>query len=97
MDDAEEKDKTERRASMPRCCSSSISSIYQSTHSNLNKGSQQTLYHDVRNTMHEDTASMNSFIRDLEEAIVNTTCEDTRPTNDNIDEANSVNIITMKF
>lgn len=37
------------------------SSLYQSTQNSLNQGSEQTLYHSIRNTLYEDTISMNSM------------------------------------
>lgn len=40
-----------------RASQSTSPSIYRSTQSNLNKGSQHTVYYSVRNTMHEDALS----------------------------------------
>lgn len=37
------------------------SSIYQSMQNSLNQGSEQTLYQSVRNTLYEDTISMDSM------------------------------------
>ncbi|XP_014471955.1 PREDICTED: anoctamin-1 isoform X2 [Dinoponera quadriceps] len=44
-----------------RKSSNTGSSIYQSMQDNLNKGSEQTLYQSVRNTLYEDAISMNSM------------------------------------
>ncbi|XP_015115745.1 anoctamin-4 isoform X1 [Diachasma alloeum] len=68
--------------------STSQPSIYRSTQSNLNSGSQQTLYHSVRNTMYEDAISMEtlnadeedetSTLRGTEETLIEGSCGDVR-------------------
>ncbi|XP_011305827.1 anoctamin-4 [Fopius arisanus] len=73
MEEEEDYDKFFER----RRRSESQPSIYRSTQSNLNSGSQQTLYHSLRNTMYEDAISMETLNADDQDETSTLTTDET--------------------